>query len=73
MRVLGEKSMYKMFWYILRVICILVTIAVTVPQNLNILSMQVQSFGAVKVTLINHNIKWLTAMVITLYQAAVLI
>jgi len=44
MRVLGDESTYKMFWYILLVIFIFVTIAVTVPQHLNILSMQVQSF-----------------------------
>jgi len=42
--VLSVKSMYKIFWYILLVIFILVTIALTVSQHLNILSMQVQSF-----------------------------
>jgi hypothetical protein len=34
MRVLGEKGMYKMFWYTLLVIIILETIVVTVPQQL---------------------------------------
>jgi len=44
MRVLGEKSLYKMFWCTLLVIFILVIIVVTVPQHLNVLSIQVQSF-----------------------------